>query len=115
GTKSLEDRRQNGLFYACSSIGFRDLRDGTSNTFMVGESLTDPEFVKDGQGMDHWQIGSPQADPCACDGGTGGDEFTEFVGSGWPTMNIRFRDPAASGHLMEIGFGSYHVGGAHFL
>ena len=64
--------------------------------------------------MDWWYIGSPQADPCACDGGTGGTEFTEAVGTTIRKMNLRSIDPAANGNLMEITFGSWHEGGAFF-
>jgi len=113
GTKSLEDVVQNGLFFACSSIGLRDIKDGTSNTFMLGEVQTDMEFGKDGQTMDHWYIGSPQADPCGCNNGTGGTEFAEFVGSAYGRMNSRMTDPTVNGHIMELSFGSWHVGGGH--
>ena len=114
GTKSLETTDQDGIFFACSSIRFRDVLDGTSTTVFVGESSTDPTFAKDGQAMDHWAIGSPQADPCRCDSGTGGTEFTEAVGTAVVKMNLRKHDPAAHGSLMELSFGSYHPGGAMF-
>jgi prepilin-type N-terminal cleavage/methylation domain-containing protein len=114
GTKSLEHPLQNGVFFACSSIRFRDLQDGASSTFLLAESLTDPAFIKDGNAMDYWTIGSPQVDPCGCDGGTGGTEFSEFVGAAIVMMNARVRDPAMHGRLMELSFGSYHSGGAFF-
>lgn len=110
-TKSMEMIDLNGIFYACSATRFADVRDGLSNTIFVGESQTDPDFVKDGQGMDFWYIGSPQADPCRCDGGTGGTEFSEAAGSFLIQPNLRLRDPSAHGRLMELAFGSWHPGG----
>ena len=110
-TKSLEMLNLNGIFYACSAVKFRDVQDGLSNTVFVGESQTDPAFVKDGQGMDFWYIGSGQADPCRCDGGTGGTEFSEAMGSMLVQPNLRLRNPAAHGRLMELAFGSWHAGG----
>ena len=113
GSKSLEEVIQNGMFYACSCVSFRDVKDGTSNTFIIGETQTDLDFGKDGQSMDHWNIGSPQTDPCGCNNGTGGSEFSEFVGTTYPRMNARRTDPSVSGHLMELSFGSWHSGGGH--
>ncbi len=115
GTISLENLDQDGIFYACSKTKFRDILDGTSHTIMIGESYNDPGFTKDGQGMDYWYIGSPQADPCRCDGGTGGTEFSEVVGTTIAPINSRIRHPEMHGRLMELSFGSYHTGGAHFL
>lgn len=114
GSKSLETMYLNGIFSACSKTAISDIVDGSSNTILIGESQTDPAFDKDGQGMDHWYIGSPQADPCACNGGTGGTEFTEAVGTTILGMNLRNVNPAANGSLMEITFGSWHEGGAFF-
>lgn len=114
GTKSLETLNLNGIFSACSRTNIAHITDGTSSTFLLGESQTDPDFGKDGQGMDFWHTGSPQADPCACNGGTGGTEFTEAVGTTILGMNLRNTNPAANGSLMEITFGSWHEGGSFF-
>lgn len=114
GTKGLEHLDQDGIFYACSSTRIAEILDGTSNTLLLGESSTDPGFVKDGQGMDHWYIGSPQTDPCACTGGRGGTEFSEFVGTTIAGLNLRTIDPTVHGRIMELSFGSYHEGGAFF-
>jgi prepilin-type N-terminal cleavage/methylation domain-containing protein len=62
GTRSLENMQQDGIFFGCSSVGFRDVTDGLSNTFFVAESRTEPSYVKDGQALDFWYLGSPQAD-----------------------------------------------------
>ncbi len=115
GSLSLENPSLDGIFFACSKIRFADIKDGLSNTILVGESWTDPEFSKDGQAMDFWYIGGPQLDPCSCSGGTAGTEFSEFVGGAFAQMNLPKADPTASGHLMEIAFGSEHTGGAFFL
>lgn len=114
GTKSLENTQQNGIFYACSSTRFADVLDGLSNTIFLAESQTSNTFAKDGNSMDVWVIGSPQADPCQCNGGAGGTEFTEGVGSTYERINLRKLNPAATGYLMEISHGSYHPGGAMF-
>lgn len=115
GTKSLEDLRQNGLFFACSQVRPADITDGLSQTLAVVESRTDPRFVKDGQSLDFWYIGSPQVDDCRCDGGSGGTEFSEFVGTTYPPLNATRRQPALSGLLLELSFGSYHPNGAYAL
>lgn len=114
GTISLESMNLDGIFSACSRTNIAHITDGTSNTILLGESQSDPDFVKDGQGMDWWYIGSPQTDPCACNGGTGGTEFTEAVGTTILNMNLRDINPAANGSLLEITFGSWHEGGAFF-
>jgi len=104
----------NGMFYGCSSTRIRDLTDGTSSTLMVGESYCDPTYVRDGQGFDYWQFGSPQTGGWDCrEGDRGGTEYSEGLGSCYPKMNGRL-DPLVPGVLAELSFGSYHIGGAQF-
>lgn len=111
GTQSFEEVELDGTGYGCSRVRFRDITDGLSRTILLGESRTDPDFSKDGQGMDWWAFGSPQIDPCNCNGGTGGTEFTEAAGSFLVAPNLAVNNPAANGYLMEVAFGSYHTGG----
>lgn len=103
-----------GMFFGCSSVRIRDILDGTSNTVMIGESYTEPDYVKDGQGMDYWQMGSPQTGGWDCiPGDLGGTEYSEGLGSCKSPINSRL-NPTVPGVLMEMSFGSYHVGGAMF-
>jgi prepilin-type N-terminal cleavage/methylation domain-containing protein len=112
GAKALEEFPLDGMFWGCSSIRFRDIRDGLSNTVMIGESYTDPSFSKDGNAMDYWHTGSPQADPWNFN--TGGTEYSEGLASTGPRLNSRL-NPALTGYEMEMSYGSYHVGGAQIL
>lgn len=112
GAVSLEDVGLNGMFWGCSSVKMRDLVDGSSTTVMIGESYLDPNYTKDGQGMDYWTMGSPQSGGWVV-GGAGGTEYSEGLGSTGPKMNSRL-DPTINGVLMEMSFGSWHSGGANF-
>lgn len=115
---ALEQPNLDGVIFGASSTRMRDITDGTSNTLMMGESYTDPNYVKDNQGMDYWAFFIPQMNNAT--GGTWrpgaltGTEHSECAGSTLIPMNSRL-NPAMHGVLMEISFGSYHVGGAHFL
>lgn len=111
GTQSFEEVDLDGTGFGCSRVRFRDITDGLSRTILLGESRTDPDFSKDGQGMDWWAFGSPQIDPCNCNGGTGGTEFTEAAGSFLVAPNLAVNFPASNGYLMEVAFGSFHTGG----
>jgi prepilin-type N-terminal cleavage/methylation domain-containing protein len=108
----------NGMMVGAGSTNMRDVTDGTSNTLMVGESRTDPDYVKDGQGMDHWNFFIPQiwdtgTNRCWSAGNGSGTEHSEAAGSTLVKLNSRL-NPAIHGVLMEVAFGSYHTGGAFF-
>jgi prepilin-type processing-associated H-X9-DG protein len=113
GFRSFQEMEHNGLFYGCSRVALRDVLDGTSTTILLGESYTDVDFIQNGNAMDYWWLGSPQIDPCQCNGTTAGTEFTEFVGSTAARLNARLI-AASSGYEKEMAFGSYHAGGAQF-
>lgn len=104
-----------GMFFGCSSTQMRDLTDGTSNTLMLGETFTDVSFAKDGQGMDYWAFGAPSTGGWDCrEGDRGGTEYSEGLGSAVVPINSRL-NPTIHGRLMELSFGSYHIGGAQFV
>ncbi|MDR1290142.1 MAG: DUF1559 domain-containing protein [Planctomycetaceae bacterium] len=110
---------QNGMFFGNSFLTLSAATDGLSNTIFVGEVPTDVTFGKDGNAMDHWHTGSPQADPFNGNGSStnssSGSEFSEVIGSTYSPLNARYRFPSTHGTLMQMAFGSEHTGGANFL
>ncbi|WP_425615646.1 DUF1559 domain-containing protein [Anatilimnocola sp. NA78] len=104
----LEQTDLEGIFFGDSKIGFKNITDGTSNTVMVGECYWET-FSQDGNQMDFWYIGSPQADPWP----GSSTEFSEFVGSTGVPINAR-KVASTSGYVKELSFSSFHPAGTLF-
>lgn len=111
--RSMEDLDLEGIFFGCSKVTFGFLTDGSTNTFMFGESYFDEVFLQDNNEMDFWYIGSPQIDPWNCAGTNIATEFSEFVGSTGVPYNAR-KIATTSGYIKELSFASKHPGGSHF-
>ena len=119
--RSLNHPPQNGMIWGCSATSFRDARDGTGSTILLGESWCEPDFVQDRQGMDYWAVGAPQTDGYRNDFGTefedrhsGGTEFSEVAGSTAVPINARVL-PLTDGYMKEMSFGSEHGGNGAFF
>jgi len=96
---SPPDRKATGVFYRDSHVGFRDITDGSSNTFLVGERAYHPQDTN--------ASGAVWAGPYA---GTHHDDAGHDVaGSGYAPINT------GTGWSWIRSFSSPHVGGAHFL
>lgn len=110
GDSNLKNPKQNGIFFADSRIKIKDIADGTSATFLLGERYAAPHLNVSGQAMDYWAIGSPQISQAEPEH----SEFSEYVGSTAAPLNAILFPRFADAHLREVSFGSYHAGGALF-
>lgn len=95
---NLSDARPRGVFYNDSKVKIRDITDGTSNTFMVGER-------EERCGAGSW-IGNRNPNG----NGTLGGDYA--LGRAYQVIN----DPISTGSVnCTDGFSSKHTGGAQFL
>ena len=94
GFGSNPTKENNGLFYGESAVKFRDVTDGTSNTFAVGERTVLPD-----------NAGNPKAWPSWC--GPGGGGFMNTISS---TVSTKLNLPGTT----FSGYSSHHPDGAMF-
>jgi len=105
-----------------SPVKIGSIKDGTSNTLMIGEAEPDPELAEistrreypNTGRKDHWAIG--------------GDDFDNWEGTDWSEQGgstavainyqkpegVSARDNSPEWGAYEVSFGSNHPGGANF-
>jgi len=95
--------KADGIFFPSSSVGFRDVIDGLSNTVFVAEVIDSggDESLPGGGGSDRKYCFSNGADD------NPPNEMTEYL------IAAESNDPINGG--AEEATGSYHTGGAHFV
>jgi len=89
----------------------------TSHTIMVGESYTKRILSKTGRGgYCTWPFAASKIHVVA-DGGYGGNRSSSEVAGNHNSrpINAIVRAPLMSGRLMELSFGSYHIGWCAFV
>lgn len=104
GQESPIDVDNNGAFFLNSSVRFKDILDGASNTIFVGEK----QGLENGLG---WLSGTRAT---LRNTGNGPNKSPAFTGQGWSGRVLGdiplFEDAATVG-----GFGSWHIGGSQFV
>lgn len=101
------------------TIGLNDIKDGKSNTLMIGESIFDATITSTyAVNSDHWAVGSPQIDSIT---GFSSDE-SEFLGSTAIPFNQYHRlgdfETVTDQEFRQVSmaFGSWHAGdGINFV
>ncbi len=100
------DSKNNGVMFLNSSIGFRQIRDGASNTIMVGEKC-----VVDNANELGWMSGTKST---LRNTGVAINKGWDIGGPG--VGGARFRMPLPPpDDTATSGFSSYHTGGAQFV
>jgi prepilin-type N-terminal cleavage/methylation domain-containing protein len=112
-TAPADSRRvffHNGIFHNNSAIQIAHIRDGTTNTFLLGETKYAPHidghdaYTSWDTGLRVWGNGGEFAFPsglCAAMEGINSSDFNSTTG--WPA------------HVCTSTFGSTHPGGCHFV
>jgi len=100
------DMKNNGVMFLNSSIGFRQIRDGASNTIMVGEKCVVEDALDLG-----WMSGTRSTlRNTGVPINKGWDVGGPRAGAGGPRKSLPPPDMTSTS-----GFSSYHAGGAQFV
>lgn len=111
--KYLDHPASDGIFYMNSETRLTDIKDGTSHTMLLGESLPDQEFLQNDysdnvQKVDHWYIGSVELG--TYEESMGSAECSECLGSTACPINALF-DEDTSANDKELSYASSHPQG----
>jgi prepilin-type N-terminal cleavage/methylation domain-containing protein/prepilin-type processing-associated H-X9-DG protein len=115
---------RDGIFWWDSSVGLKDVTDGTSNTLLFGErSRVDPEFDRDAQAVNSPFYPLGKQGKWAAVYATEGGSLPERLLSTPVPINYRvppdlpveeFQGPTGAQNNRLCAFGSGHPGGANF-
>jgi prepilin-type N-terminal cleavage/methylation domain-containing protein/prepilin-type processing-associated H-X9-DG protein len=103
--------RVDGMLFQNSAVRMADVRDGSTQTIMLGEAIFDYQLIGtdpmgNEQAVDHWYIGSTDE--------LNGINASECLGSAAIRINL-FRNKALDDiESKELSFSSYHPAGAMF-
>jgi len=111
-------RESDGVFFANSEIAFKHIRDGSSTTVLLGETVPDQTISGIDRGgvgarADHWYIGSREVRSPSGPGGWGSSDNSECLGSTACPINSLFMGDATTIDEKELSFGSRHAQGVN--
>ena len=111
-------RESDGIFYAGSETSMAHISDGSSNTVLVGETLSDQairahDHFGNIQKVDHWYIGSDELKGMAEIGSGDSNEGSECMGSTACPINSLFLGDQTTIDEKELSFASRHSAGVN--